>query len=150
MKKLFSTNHSLKNFDLVILLGRVAIASLMLVHGLPKLAMILSGEPIQFPGVLGMSPAFSLALTVFAEVFCSLLILVGFGTRIATIPLIITMLVAAFYILAAAPFAKQELAIHYLLAYVLLLITGSGRYSLDYLLQRKPVMKPAYAEVKNR
>ena len=73
MKKLFSTNHSLKNFDLVILLGRVAIASLMLVHGLPKLAMIFSGEPVQFPGVFGMSPEFSLALTVFAEVFCSLL-----------------------------------------------------------------------------
>lgn len=150
MKKLFSTNHSLKNFDLVILLGRVAIASLMLVHGLPKLAMIFSGEPVQFPGVFGMSPEFSLALTVFAEVFCSLLILVGFGTRIAAIPLIITMLVAAFYIHAADPFAKQELAIHYLLAYVLLLITGSGRYSLDYLLQRKPAMKPAYAEVKSR
>ena len=67
MKTLFNTNHSLKNFDLVILLGRVMIASLMLVHGLPKLAMIFSGEPIQFPGVFGMSPAFSLALTVFAE-----------------------------------------------------------------------------------
>ena len=150
MKKLFSTNHSLKNFDLVILLGRVAIASLMLVHGLPKLAMIFSGEPVQFPGVFGMSPEFSLALTVFAEVFCSLLILVGFGTRIATVPLIITMLVAAFYIHAADPFAKQELAIHYLLAYVLLLITGSGKYSIDYLVQRKPVMTPAYAEVKSR
>ncbi|HYK55835.1 MAG TPA: DoxX family protein [Flavisolibacter sp.] len=150
MKKLFSTNHSLKNFDLVILLGRVAIASLMLVHGLPKLAMIFSGEPVQFPGVFGMSPEFSLALTVFAEVFCSLLILVGFGTRIATVPLIITMLVAAFYIHGADPFAKQELAIHYLLAYVLLLVTGSGRYSIDYLVQRKPLTKPAYAEVKRR
>ena len=137
MKKLFSINHDRTAIDIAILIGRVAIAALMLVHGLPKLATALSGQAIQFRGVFGMSPGFSLALTVFAEVICSLFILVGFGTRLATIPLIITMLVAVFYIHAGDPFAKQEMGLHYMLAYILLLITGSGKYSLDGSLQHR-------------
>ncbi len=142
-----SVRHNQTSVDIVILLARVSIAVLMLVHGLPKLGMLFSAEPIQFPAVLGMTSELSLALTVFAEVFCSILLLVGFGTRLAAIPLIITMLVAVLYIHAADPFAKQELGIHYLLVYVLLLITGSGRYSIDYLLQPR-TMPLAYSKVK--
>jgi len=137
MKKVFSTNHNSNKLDFVILIARVSIASLMLSHGLPKLATLFSEGAVQFPGMFGMSPEFSLGLTVFAEVICSLFILVGFSTRLATIPLIITMLVAILYVHAADPFAKQELGLHYLLIYGLLFITGSGKYSIDYLLQQK-------------
>ena len=137
MKKFFSINHDQAAIDIAILIGRVAIAALMLVHGLPKLATAFSGQEIKFPGVFGMNPGFSLALAVFAEVICSVFILVGFGTRLATIPLIITMLIAVFYIHAGDPFAKQEMGLHYLMAYILLLIAGSGKYSVDSLLQHK-------------
>lgn len=137
MKKLFSTGHNLKNLDLVILIARVSIAALMLSHGLPKLATLLTDGPVQFPGMLGMSPELSLGLAAFAEVFCSLFILIGFGTRYATIPLIVTMLVVVVFVHAADPFVKQELALHYLLVYGLLFLTGSGKYSIDYFLQRK-------------
>lgn len=112
-------------------------AATMLVHGLPKLVLLFSADPIQFPGILGMSPALSLSLTVFAEVFCSLFLLLGLGTRFATIPLIIVMLVAILLVHAADPFSVKELAVHYLLGYLVLLIAGSGKYSVDYLLQGK-------------
>ena len=141
MKKLLSVSHQTKNVDIVLLVLRITIAALMLTHGLPKMEALLSGEPIQFVSVFGLSPAVSLGLTVFAEVFCSILILVGFGTRLAAIPLIITMAVAAFIIHAADPFGKQEMAILYLAVYVVLLIAGSGRYSLDRLLTNKPVLE---------
>lgn len=137
MKKLFRTNHNLKSLDLVILIARVSIAALMLSHGLPKMATFLTEGPVQFPGILGMTPELSLGLAVFAEVICSLFILIGFGTRYAAIPLIITMLVAVLYVHGADPFIKQELALHYLLVYGLLFLTGSGKYSVDHLLQRK-------------
>ena len=132
MKKIIKTQPI--NIDSILLIARIAIAAMMLVHGIPKMAMLLSGDPVAFPGVLGLSPEFSLALAVFAEVICSILILIGIGTRLAVIPLIITMLVAVFYIHCADPFAKQELGLHYLLVYVLLLFGGSGRYSVDKLL----------------
>jgi putative oxidoreductase len=137
MKKLFSVNQADSNIDLALLIGRIVIAFMMLTHGLPKLAMLFSGEPVLFPGVLGMSAGPSLALTVFAEVLCSLFILVGFGTRLATVPLMITMLVALVVIHAADPFEKKEAAFHFLLVYVVLFITGGGRYSLDGLVQNR-------------
>src|SRR5690606_8432778 len=129
MKKLLNVQPLY--MDSVLLIARVVIALLMLVHGLPKLGMLFSGDPVAFPGVMGMSPEFSLLLAVFAEVACSFLILIGLGTRLAVIPLIITMLVAVFIAHAGDPFAKQEMGLHYLLVYVMLLITGSGKYSLD-------------------
>jgi putative oxidoreductase len=136
MKRIFKVNEASDSTSVALLLARIGIAALMLTHGLPKLAMLLSGAPVQFPPVLGMSAELALALTVFAEVVCSVLILAGFATRLATVPLIITMLVAVFVIHAADPFAKQEPALYYLLVYVVLLIAGSGKYSIDYLLQR--------------
>ena len=123
--------------DSVLLVARVVIAVLMLVHGLPKLIMVFSGDPVAFPGIMGMSPEVSLLLAVFAEVICSLLLLFGLGTRLAVIPLIVTMLIAVFFIHGADPFAKQELGLHYLLVYLLLLFAGSGRYSLDKVLTAK-------------
>jgi putative oxidoreductase len=137
MKKLLSVQRVPQSIDAAILILRIGIAALMLIHGFPKLAMLLSDGPIQFPPVLGLSSELSLGLAVFAEVFCSILILVGFGTRLATIPLITTMLVAVLYIHAADPFTNKELALHYVLAYALLLISGSGRYSVDHIIQRK-------------
>ena len=138
MKKLLSVSHQTKNVDFVLLVLRITIAALMLTHGLPKMEALVSGEPIQFASVFGLSPALSLGLTVFAEVFCSILIMVGFGTRLAAIPLIITMAVAVFMIHGADPFGKKEMAILYLLVYVVLFIAGSGRYSLDSILNNKP------------
>jgi Predicted membrane protein len=87
--------------------------------------------------VLGMSHLVSLSLTVFAEVICSLFILLGFATRLAVIPLLITMLVAVFYVHGNDPFGKQEMGLLYILTYVMLLIMGSGKYSIDNLLYKK-------------
>jgi putative oxidoreductase len=135
MKKIFHVAESSNAVDITLLFIRVAIAALMLVHGIPKMAMLFSDSAVLFPSVAGLSPAVSLSLTVFAEVFCSVLILTGFATRLAVIPLIITMLVAVFVIHAADPFTNKELGLHYLVAYIGLLLAGSGKYSLDYLLR---------------
>lgn len=136
MKKLLSVNQNLNRIDIALLIARFGIAALMLTHGLPKLFMLLSGAPIQFPPIMGMSPELSLGLAVFAEVICSVLLLIGFATRLAVVPLIITMLTAVFFIHAADPFAKQEPGLQYLLVYLVLLFAGSGKYSIDHLLQR--------------
>jgi len=137
MKTLFNQSLQLGNTDLALLFIRVSIALLMLTHGLPKLAMFFSDEPITFASVFGMSQSLSLGLAVFAEVLCSILILVGLGTRFATIPVIITMAVAAFYIHAADPFSTKEMAVLYLLGFTFLLIAGGGKYSLDAVLAKR-------------
>jgi len=125
------------NIDAVLLIARIAIATLMLTHGIPKLEKLFSGEAIAFPSILGMGAVLSLSLAVFAEALCSVLVLLGLATRLAVIPLIITMLVAVFHIHTNDPFAKQELGLHFLLVYIMLFIAGSGKYSLDRLLLAK-------------
>lgn len=135
MKKL-SVNQKSNNVDIALLIARVGIAALMLTHGIPKLMMLLSGGGAQFPALLGLSGEIALGLTVFAEVVCSILLLLGIATRLSTIPLIITMGVAIFLVHGADPFAKQEPAFQYLLVYAVLLFTGAGKYSIDYLLKR--------------
>ncbi len=149
MKNLTKVNQAAMPVNLALLIARVVIASLMLSHGLPKMMQLFSGEPVQFLSVMGMSPELSLGLTVFAEVICSVLILVGFATRFAVIPLIITMLVAVFYVHLDDPFAKKELGLQYLLTYVVLFFAGSGKYSVDQLLQ-SGVANPRMAQVPAR
>ncbi|HSB92287.1 MAG TPA: DoxX family protein [Flavitalea sp.] len=145
MKKVFAVNNTSTAAGFALLAARLGIAGLMLTHGIPKLFMLFSGEPIQFPAIMGLSATASLGLAVFAEVFCSLLILTGFATRLAVIPLIITMLTAVTVIHAADPIAVKEPALLYTLSYVVLLIAGSGKFSLDSLLFSKKEYRHAHA-----
>lgn len=135
MNKIFNTDYKASTVSTGLLILRVGIAVLMLVHGFPKLQMLFSGD-IQFLGIMGMSPTLSLILAVFSEVLCSILLLIGLGTRLATIPLIITMLIAVFLVHLNDPFASQELGLLYLLAYVSIFLLGAGNYSFDAVLQR--------------
>ena len=139
MKEIVRVNKAATATHVALLIARVGIAALMLTHGFPKLLLLFSDAAVQFPPVMGMSAKLSLSLTVFAEVFCSVLILAGFATRLAVIPLAVTMLVAVLLIHAADPFSAKEPALHYLLVYLVLFFAGSGKYSMDYILQQKEV-----------
>lgn len=140
----FNRNYTNTQVDVVLLLLRIGVGAMMLVHGLPKLELLMAGGEIQFPVVMGMNPTLSLILAVFAEFFCSILLILGLTTRFATIPLMITMLVAVFVIHANDPFANQELGLHYLLAYLALLILGAGKFSVDaFLIRNVEKQQPA-------
>ena len=130
MNNIFSVSRSAASVDLALLIARVGIGVLMLVHGISKIPM-LSQSPIQFYDFMGLGDQVSLWLALFAEIGCSILIIFGFATRLAVIPLIITMFVAVFIIHAEDPFVKQEMGLHYILIYVMLLLTGAGKYSID-------------------
>ena len=136
IKKFLSTriNTWITHFSLLLL--RLASGGFMLTHGLPKLQRILSGE-MRFGDPLGLGSEVSLVLVVFAEFVCAMLIMLGLGTRVAAIPLIVTMAVAAFIAHADDPFSRKELALFYMVVYVVLLFAGSGKYSVDRLIGKK-------------
>lgn len=137
MKKLFHTGFQPELLNMVLLIIRIAVAVFMLTHGWPKLQKLLAGGEIKFGDPIGIGMAPSLALAVFAEFLCSILVGIGLATRLATIPSIITMAVAAFISHGADPFGKKELALLYLLIYIFLLVAGSGKYSIDNFISRK-------------
>lgn len=130
IKQLFTETTSLKNSDLALLVLRIVGGGFMLTHGIPKLMKMLGGD-MGFGDPLGIGSTPSFILVVFAEAVCAALLLIGFKTRAVAIPLIITMLVAAFIAHGADPFGKKELALMYTGVYTALLIMGSGKYSVD-------------------
>lgn len=99
-------------------------------HGWPKLIGF-SDRMDGFADPFGMGGAFSLVLIIVAEVLCSALVVLGLWTRAALIPLILGMSVIVFMVKGDAAFHEKELALVYLFAFVALLFTGSGRYSVD-------------------
>jgi putative oxidoreductase len=133
MKRIFNSGIHLNTLHFWLFIFRIAVCLLMLTHGWPKLESLISGN-IRFMDPFGIGMKTSLALTIFAEVVCSILIILGLATRLATIPLVINMSVAVFMAHANDPLAKKELPILFLLCYVTLLVTGAGKYSLDGLL----------------
>lgn len=129
MNKLLTTTSSI-NASLGLLILRLGIGGLMLTHGYPKLMRLLEGD-LKFGDPLGIGSELSLILMVFAEFVCSVLIMLGIYTRLATIPLILGMMTAAFIHHSADPLDVKERAFLYLVVFISLLFTGSGKYSVD-------------------
>lgn len=117
--------------NLAKLILRIGFGGFMLTHGIPKLMKLFAGGQIQFPDPLHLGSTTSLILTVIAEVVCAALILVGYKTKWASIPLVITMLVAAFVIHASDPLGKKEFALIYAVGFICIGMLGAGKYSLD-------------------
>ena len=144
MKQLFSTSYNNSLANIWLLLLRLCVGGFMLTHGIPKFEKLMAGGEIQFADPFGLGATTSFVLTVFAEALCSILIAIGLATRLAAVPLIVTMAVAAFIQHGADPFAKKELALLYLLIYITILVFGPGIYSLDAMInkgggKKKPV-----------
>jgi putative oxidoreductase len=117
--------------DFGLLAVRLLAGGMMLTHGIPKIDRLFGEGPVKFADPFGLGPEISLVLVIFAEVACSLLVMVGLKTRLATIPLLITMLVAAFYIHGADPFGDKELPLLFFTLFVSLLVSGPGNYTID-------------------
>lgn len=110
--------------DIGLLVLRVGLSIAMIKeHGLGKVQKIFGGD-FTFMDPIGIGEAPSLVLATFGEFLFPLLVILGFKTRLASIPVAITMLVAYF----AHP---NELAIVYLIGFASIALTGAGKYSLD-------------------
>ncbi len=123
-------NNELRNIDWGLLILRLVGGSFMLTHGYPKLMKVISGN-FKFADPFGLGPTVSLLLVVFAEFFCAIALIVGFRVRLASIPLIITMLVAAFMIHGDDPWGKQEFPLLYTAIYFTIFLMGAGRFGID-------------------
>jgi putative oxidoreductase len=136
LKFLFPTNKRSKSTSILLLAARIIFGALFLVHGIQKwdnfdmLANV-------FPDPLGVGNNISLSLAIFAELFCSIAFIVGFLYRLALIPMIFTMIIAFFVIHGADPFSVKELSFVYLTVFVLMYISGPGKYSIDNFISKK-------------
>jgi putative oxidoreductase len=92
------------------------------------------------------APALSAYLAASTETIGVALLVLGLGTRIIAIPLIITMVIAIRAVHWANGFEAGnngfEIPLYYLLMLFLLFVYGGGKFSLDHLIDRKSRKQP--------
>ena len=130
MRKLLSTNYSAGAFNTAMLLLRIVAAGLMLKHGYDKMVHF-EETASHMMNFMGIGSKATTALLIFAEFFCSLMVIIGLFTRLACIPLIIAMTVALVKAHNADFLGEGQMAALYLLCFTVLLFTGPGKVSVD-------------------
>lgn len=132
---LFPQHFRGKGVSLLLLVVRVFFGVLFFTHGLEKMMnfQLLSDS---YPSVLGFGSYMTLMVTIFCEFCCSLFLISGLLTRIMTLPMIVAMGVA-FFDVHDAMIPEGELALIYMTVFIILFLTGPGRYSMDYLIDVK-------------
>jgi putative oxidoreductase len=155
MKDTSTNQYVTRSIGLLVL--RIGFSAYLMTHGWGKLQMILQGRMGAFSDPIGIGSAPSLILVTFAEFVCALLVLIGLGTRLAAIPIVIAMGVAAFVSHASDPWTMAEAAslfrsgaakswsskqpaLMYLFAFLTLIFTGAGKFSIDHIIasRRRP------------
>lgn len=131
--------------SLGLLVLRLGAGGLLLgAHGLSK-ALRFSERLPAFADPIGLGPQASFVLVVFAEVVCTSLVILGLRTRLATVPILIFLSVAAFVQHLHDPWGKKELPLLYMVPFLALLLAGGGRFSLDALLRGRTRRGPSQA-----
>ncbi len=118
--------------SVLLLIVRVFFGILFFTHGLEKL-MNFNELSMTYPSVLGFGSYMTLMVTIFCEFCCSLFLIAGLLQRIMTIPMILAMGVA-FFDVHDAMMPEGELALIYLIVFIILFFTGPGKFSADYMI----------------
>jgi putative oxidoreductase len=124
-----------KGVSLLILLLRIVFGVLFFTHGLDKMMNFTELVNV-YPSVFGFGSYMTLMVTIFCEFCCSLFLIAGLIVRIMTVPMIVAMAVA-FFDIHDALFPEGELSLIYLIVFLILFITGPGRFSVDYLIDSR-------------
>lgn len=120
---------------MAMLILRLCFGILIAHHGYDKLIHF-SEMQNTFMNFMGLGSKISLSLTIFAEFFCGILVVVGLLTRLACIPLVIAMAVAFFMAMHGDAFGHGEVALVYLAAFLSILFAGPGRISIDGIISK--------------
>lgn len=141
IKKLINSGNNSTTADIGLLLLRAVSGLFILTHGFPKLKMLLGGNSNKFADPIGLGPELSLILVVLAEFVCGILLAIGAFTRLAAFILIINMSVITLIVHSSDPFKTKELAFLFLFNFLTILISGAGKYSIDYLVEKRIIKK---------
>jgi putative oxidoreductase len=130
MSKFLSTKYSNAGFNFGMLVLRVVLGILLASHGYDKLVAFGSLR-YKFMNFLHMGSTLSLALVIFAELFCSIFLILGLFTRFACIPILITTAVVVFVATHGHILGPGERGTIYLASTITILFCGPGRISVD-------------------
>jgi len=117
-------------YHIGLFLLRFTFSAMMLDYGIKKLRNLLEGT-LMDSDPIGIGVLATTILVVIAEAICPMLIIIGYKTRLASIPVIITMGVAAFIVHGADPISMKEKALLFLFGFLAIALLGAGKHSVD-------------------
>lgn len=120
--------------DIAALVLRLGFGAMMIPHGLKKIDKL--NNPISeltFTDPLGVGSKNSLIAAAVVELLFPVLIMLGAKVRITTLPLIATMIIAAFVVHQGDSISDREPALLFLFGYVAIWFLGAGKYSVKSL-----------------
>ena len=132
---LFPQGFRGKGVSVLILALRLSFGVLFFIHGMDKM-MNFNQLSLNFPSVLGLGSYTTLMLAVFSEFCCSIFLIAGFLQRLILIPMIVSMGVA-FFDVHDAILPEGELSLIYMIVFFVLFLVGPGRFSVDYLVDKR-------------
>ena len=130
MSKILSTKYSAGAFNLGMFILRVVLGLLVASHGYTKLIKF-SSLRYRFMNFMHLGSTTSLSLVIFAEFFCSIFLILGLFTRLASVFIIVTMFVVVFVASHGNIFDQGERGAIYLAATIMILLCGPGKISVD-------------------
>ncbi|MBN1900418.1 DoxX family protein [Candidatus Sumerlaeota bacterium] len=134
LKKILFVSSDERNIGYLLL--RLFVGVAFITHGYPKMF----GGVERWEGIgkamsrlgIDLFPVFWGFMASFAEFFGGFFLILGLCTTIFSFLIFFTMFVAAFFVHAADPFAKKEIALVFFFCAFLFMVKGAGKYSLDY------------------
>lgn len=135
MSKFLSTKYTNAGFNFGMLVLRVVLGIMLLSHGYSKL-IAFNSLRYRFMNFLHMGSTLSLVLIIFAELFCSIFLILGLFTRFACIPILIAMAVVVFVATHGQILGPGERGTIYLAATFTILLCGPGKISVDAMIAR--------------
>ena len=132
---LFPQHFRGKGVSAFILILRLFFGVMFFIHGLGKM-MNFSELSLTYPSIFGLGSYMTLMLAVFTEFCCSLFLIAGLLFRIMLLPMIVAMAVA-FFDIHDGFLPEGELSLIYLIVFCLLYFVGPGKFSIDYLIDRR-------------
>lgn len=131
MAKSAGAGSGASDFGLLVL--RVVLGgTLFLRHGIEKVTHF-SQMSSHFPNPIHIGSHASLIYALTSDAICSLLVVLGLGTRVAAFVIAVNLGVV-FYFVHHMAFRQEhgELVLIYLAGFIALMFTGAGRFSLDW------------------
>jgi putative oxidoreductase len=131
MAKSAGSGSGAADFGLLVL--RIVLGgTLFFKHGLEKVTHF-SQMSAHFPNPLHIGSHLSLIFALLSDAICSLLVVLGLGTRFAAFIIVVNMSVALYFLHNMVLRQEHvEMMAIYLAGFIALIFAGAGRFSLDW------------------
>lgn len=122
------------DFHICMLVFRILLSlELIIVHGLKKVGIGVA-EAEKVPNPYHLPEIINQFFATGANIICPLLIIIGAFTRFAVIPILIVTVSGYFVVHRTDNLHVRDIPFMYALSFIVVLLLGPGKYSIDYLI----------------